>query len=146
MNKVSISKIVVMLIVFVTCTKLSIAQSTFFSLSEPTFYVIQDTSENDLKNLVNLSLKVSDISIATDIQIDLAETANSFTLQNIQGTIVSENESLFILINGSKQPVSGKYINISFALPTDIIQKWKFTRIYFDLQTGEKSRYLYHRW
>lgn len=144
-NKLRIAYVIAVLLVSVSMQNVE-AQNTFFSISELQFNTLQDTIDNNDETFVLLRLKISDISLAATINIEMAEVMHDFTLLKKQGVFSSENGVNFIEADGVQQAIYNQSVNLSFKVPNDIIEKWKFTRVFVELQSGEESKYLYHRW
>lgn len=143
-NIFKIVTIMVLLIVTVNLRNVN-AQDTFFSISELKFTIIEDSTINESNKLLVLNLRISDVSLASEIHVELAENMPEFTLLKEQGTFITENGNYYIEVNGSRQIIYDKHVSFYFEIPTDVIEKWKFTRVYIDLHSGESSKYLYHR-
>lgn len=121
------------------------AQGEFFSISELRFDTMLDSTADESNKLVVLKMRVSDVSLASEIHVEMGEEKNDYTLHTANGIFINENGSKFIESEGTKQLVFGRYLNFYFKVSDDIIEKWKFTRVHIDLYNGEKSKNLYHR-
>ena len=141
-----LNKGIVTLLLIMLSVQFSHAQKTFFSISEPHFHTFRDSTENLNMTNVDFQFKISDLSLASVLNIELAEVMPNFNLLKVQGTFLTEDGNHYIEIDGEKHIVNGKNVQLIFKIPTSIAEKWKFTRISVDLVTGEKSRYLFHRW
>lgn len=144
-NKLRTAFIIALLIVTANLRNVD-AQNTFFSISELHFSTSIDSTENGSNTLVFFSMKISDNTLASIVNIEMAEVMHDFTLHKEQGVFISENGINYIEVDGLQHVIYDKYVTFSFKVPNDIIENWKFTRVYVDLHSGEESKYLYHRW